>query len=480
MAKKKSPKIDQTLLKLAENTSKESTPSSSSIEPAILPLHDLPGDPDCPLCHGVGYLRLDVPVGHPEFGKLRVCDCRQGQVNQLVRQRLFELSHLDELSHLTFENFQPRGRVGLLPKQAESLEAAFNQAQYYARHLTGWLLFQGSYGCGKTHLAAAIANFAVSIGVPTLFITVPDLLDTLRFAYHDPEATFEERFEQIRSAPLLILDDFGTQNATPWAQEKLFQILNYRYINKLPLVVTTNYLEQDLDDRIASRLGDPELVSRVRILATDYRNPTMEFGHSELSSLQSLPNLTFANFELRKNENLSPDLLASLENALKAAIEFANNPRGWLVIIGPYGCGKTHLAAAIGHTREDKGDLPIMISVPDFLDHLRATFSPNSTVSLDRRFEEVRKASLLILDDLGTQVATPWAKEKLFQLLNHRYDAELPTVITTATKLEEMEPRIRSRMQDRRLCRNVAITAPTYTGTAPKEVKHTHPRSRAK
>jgi DNA replication protein DnaC len=480
MAKKKSPKIDQTLLKMVENMSKESTPSSSSIEPAFLHLHDLPGDPDCPLCHGVGYLRVDVPVGHPEFGKLRVCDCRQGQVNQIVRQRLYELSHLEELGHLTFENFQPRGRVGLLPMQAESLETAFNQAQLYAHHLTGWLLLQGSYGCGKTHLAAAIANFAVSLGVPTLFITVPDLLDTLRFAYHDPEATFEERFEQVRSAPLLILDDFGTQNATTWAQEKLFQILNYRYINKLPLVVTTNYLEQDLDDRIASRLGDPELVSRVRILAIDYRNPTMEFGHSGLSSLQSLPNHTFASFELRKNENLNTDHLASLENALKAAIEFARNPRGWLVIIGPYGCGKTHLAAAIGHSREDKGDLPILVSVPDFLDHLRATFSPNSTVSLDRRFEEVRKASLLILDDLGTQVATPWAKEKLFQLLNHRYDADLPTVITTATKLEDMEPRIRSRMQDRRLCRIVAITAPTYTGNAPQETKRSQHRSRAK
>jgi DNA replication protein DnaC len=425
-------------------------------------------------------LRLDLPVGHPEFGKLRICDCRQGQVNQVVRQRLFELSHLDELGHLTFENFIPRGQVGLLPKQADSLEQAFNQAQLYAHHLTGWLLLQGSYGCGKTHLAAAIANFAVSLGVPTLFITVPDLLDTLRFAYHDPDATFEERFEQIRTAPLLILDDFGTQNATPWAQEKLFQVLNYRYINKLPLVVTTNYLEQDLDDRIASRLGDPELVTRVRILATDYRNPTKEFGHSELSSLQSLPNLTFVNFDLRKTENLGADNLASLEKALNAAIEFADHPRGWLVLMGPYGCGKTHLAAAIGHCREDMGDLPIMARVPDLLDHLRATFSPNSTVSLDRRFEGYREASLLILDDLGTQAATSWAKEKLFQLLDSRYSAERPTVITTATKLDDMDPRILSRMLDRRLCRIIGITAPTYTGVAPQEGKRSRPRPRAK
>ncbi len=55
--------------------------------------------------------------------------------------------------------------------------------------------------------------------------------------------------------------------------------------------------------------------------------------------------------------------------------------------------------------------------VPDLLDHLRATFSPSSTVSLDRRFEEVRTTPLLILDDLGTQSATPWAREKLYQIV---------------------------------------------------------------
>ena len=63
------------------------------------------------------------------------------------------------------------------------------------------------------------------MGVPTLFLTVPDLLDTLRFAYNDEDTTFEERFDEIRNAKLLVLDDFGTQNATGWAQEKLFQII---------------------------------------------------------------------------------------------------------------------------------------------------------------------------------------------------------------------------------------------------------------
>ncbi|TLN09806.1 ATP-binding protein, partial [bacterium] len=69
---------------------------------------------------------------------------------------------------------------------------------------------------------------------------------------------------------------------------------------------------------------------------------------------------------------------------------------------------------------------------------------------------------LLILDDLGTQSASPWAREKLYQLFNHRYMARLPTVITTSSKMEDLDPRIRSRMLDSRLCDIYAILLPAY------------------
>ena len=142
-------------------------------------------------------------MGHPNFGKLEVCVCRQRNVSEQVRERLFSLSHLDELKDLTFASFKPRGRKGLGEMQSTSLEMAFNQAKHYAGNLKGWLLLQGGYGCGKTHLAAAIANFAVEMGVPTLFLTVPDLLDTLRFSYDSENTNFETRFDEIRNAQLL-------------------------------------------------------------------------------------------------------------------------------------------------------------------------------------------------------------------------------------------------------------------------------------
>jgi len=395
-----------------------------------------------------------------------ICTCRQSQVREGIHRRLFSASNLEALKNLTFDTFKPRGRVGLGQIQADTLERAYNHSKMFASSLNGWLLLKGTYGSGKTHLAAAIANQAVSLGVPTLFLTVPDLLDWMRFSYDSPQTSFEERFEEIRNIQLLILDDFGTQNSTGWAQEKLFQIVNHRYVNQLPLVVTTNMEMEQIDERIRSRLRDPELVTELKILATDFRNPAKEdTGHPELSSLDLHGQQTFGSFSLRSGQNIQPEDLRSLEKAFRAAQAFAEKPHGWLVLTGNYGCGKTHLAAAIGNYLASQGMPPLFVVVPDLLDHLRATFSPTSSTSYDRRFEEIKTTPLLILDDLGTQSTTPWAKEKLFQLFNYRYNAQVPTVITTSIKLEELDGRIQTRMLDKRLCDIYGITVPPFYET---------------
>jgi DNA replication protein DnaC len=106
----------------------------------------------------------------------------------------------------------------------------------------------------------------------------------------------------------------------------------------------------------------------------------------------------------------------------------------------------------------------MLISVSDLLDHLRATFGSNSMVSLDRRFEEIRSTPLLVLDALGEQSPTPWANEKLFQLIDYRHLNKLPTVITTAKYIEDLDPRILSRIKDARLCTICVIKAPGYRG----------------
>ena len=108
------------------------------------------GDPNCPNCGGVGFVRQDLPVGHPDFGRLLPCSCRSSMQNEKGNHQLYRSSNLEPFSDLTFELFQPRGHAGLGEEQIRSLDAAFSHAQHYSRQLGGWLLFTGGYGCGKT------------------------------------------------------------------------------------------------------------------------------------------------------------------------------------------------------------------------------------------------------------------------------------------------------------------------------------------
>ena len=412
----------------------------------------------------MGYIRADRPLGHPEFGRVQLCSCREGEVRARAQRRLYSLSRLEDLRELTFETFKPQGRVGIGPHEGRSLEEAYQRSRHYADRPHGWLLLQGGYGVGKTHLAAAVANQAVSAGVPTLFLTVPDLLDALRAGYGAEDATFEERFEQVRAARLLVLDDFGTQNATEWAREKLFQILNYRYINRLPTLITTNLSLEEIEPRIRSRIFDPELVDRVYLRAPDYRRSSSDTSQPELSSLDQHRHQTFGSFSFRQDEKLPAEQVRSLEEVFKAAQHFAEEPTGWMYLGGLHGSGKTHLAAAIANYSASQGLPVLFVVVPDLLDHLRATFNPNSAVSYDRRFDEIRNVGLLVLDDLGAQATTPWAREKLSQLLDHRYVTQLPTVITSAELDNKIDPKLWSRLEDTRLVLRKLIDAASYRG----------------
>jgi DNA replication protein DnaC len=420
-------------------------------------------------------------------------------VAESARSRLFAMSNLERLKHLRFENFKTGGNEKakfMTPQERENLHAAFEVCERFAQNQTGWILLEGGYGCGKTHLAAAIANESVEKGVPTLFITVPDLLDSLRFAYADPETTFEQRFEEIRGADLLILDDFGTQNATAWAQEKLFQIINFRYINKLATVITTNLMLDEIEGRIRSRLQDEEFVNYVKISAPDYRRPeeTSNPGISMLS-LPEMKNMTFKTFQMRDDElgkeavtttvtekqdkfgnkykdkeitrvKVTKEDLKTLHDAYGAAAHFSEEPNGWLVLLGQSFCGKTHLAAAIGNYRIGLGGQALLVEVSALLDYLRQTFRPSSEVPFDRRFHEIRTTPLLILDDLKDSGASSvWAEDKLYSVLNYRYNAHLPTVITSTMRAESFAlsyPNLWNKLLDPSMSQVLVIDMPPY------------------
>jgi DNA replication protein DnaC len=239
-------------------------------------------DSACELCHGSGFVNVPPSEEHP-YGTFTECAC---QVRLRRRRRLEKLMAaagitLEQLQAWSFDTFDPQAALADAAgkKEMAAIKAA---CQAYAAQPKGWLVLCGPYGCGKTHLAYAIIGAAYRSGVPVYACSVPDLLETLRQGI-DSQArgdTLGSRLETVRTARLLLLDDLGAENLTPWAAEKLYQIVDYRHRSRLPLVVTTNVNVFDakgrIEPRVLSRLLDgtnlPDGLSRVYLLsARDYR-----------------------------------------------------------------------------------------------------------------------------------------------------------------------------------------------------------------
>jgi len=397
-----------------------------------------------------------LPNGKPDYSNAVSCQCIQKQCNAKHRQQLETYANLGALKNVTFDKLTPYGCRGDVRIQ-KRFNAAFTAAKQFATTPTGWLVFIGSVGSGKTHLAAAIANEHISHNAIAFFITAADLLDHLRSAFSpDSTLTYDRLFDQVRNTPLLILDDLGTQASTPWAQEKLDQLLTHRFNYELPTVITSENNPEHMDARLRSRLKNEKLC-QVFLLDEDV-NSADYFWKADLE-LQK--NMTFSSFDYRRI-NLPQEQQENLSRAYNLAIDFAKAPEGWLLFQGETGCGKTHLAAAIVNFRYQAQQPALFVIVPEFLDQLRSTFSPESKTSYDQLFERIKTTPLLVLDDFGAQNDTQWQKEKLYQIINYRYNAQLPMVITTNMTLEELESRISSRLADPKISTPFNITAPDF------------------
>ncbi len=412
------------------------------------------------ICSERGVILYDVPVEHPLFGKMQRCPNRTADQDSERQEKLRKLSNLAAFAGKTFASFVID--VHLAPYEQQSLRSAYEIAFRFASETplsNRWLLLKGAYGCGKTHLAAAIGNERIKRGDEVLFITTPDLLDHLRSAFGPTSETgYDELFDRVRNVPLLILDDLGVENPSQWAQEKLFQLLNHRYANRIPTVITTNVSVDSFDPRIRSRLLDAEFISPIHIEAPDFRSAQQNM-QDDVSMLAHYRQMRFNTFDV---SSPTTEERRRLEFVLKRAMQFAEDPHGWLIVLGKHGTGKTHVASAIANHLAEHGHQVIFSSVLDLLDRFRSTFAPNTPGSFDNRFYAVRSVPFLILDDVGVDGGSNWSKDKLFQILDFRYVTQMPTIVTTSRALEELDGRLSIRFLDDRLCERLALEVEPY------------------
>ena len=418
----------------------------------------------CAICSGVGWVTRHAPIGHPDFGSVFPCECQVSPADR--SSRIGALERYSNLGPLRRCVFVATSSEQFLTNTADiaAFNDAYQAAQEYADNPVGWISFAGPSGSGKTWLAAAIANHQIELERSVLFVTAADLLDYLRSGFDDDvEHSFVDLYEQVRDAQLLVLDDLPTRPTSPWGNDKLFQLLAHRHASRLPTVVTLRGDLNRLEEFLRTRLDTPDEFARLFVLRRTDKSNSMAIG--------SIPHgmrsrMTFDSFtNPRDRRGLDTDQVASLLFAHSNMQMWTSDPTQWKLLTGPAGVGKTHLAVAAASEREKSGDTVFFSTVPDLLDHLRSAYAPDNPMIPEDLLEAIKTSDLLVLDDFGAERSTDFAEDKLFQVINYRYEERLPTIITTSLdfgKIEASRPRIASRLADRQVVSRIPMSGNDY------------------
>ena len=173
------------------------------------------------------------------------------QSEQQLKRELRDLGFARVIDEMPFESFT-----------VDAGNRAAHDAMIRWQHPERGVLLHGLPGRGKSHLMAAQSKRWQGAGLTVAFQTMSGLLALLRRGYDEDQ--FDERLRFVSSrADILMLDDLGAEQAKEWGEEKLYMIIDTRMNSKLPLFVTTNLAEKELEKRY-----HPRIASRLREMCT--------------------------------------------------------------------------------------------------------------------------------------------------------------------------------------------------------------------
>ena len=217
----------------------------------------------CPKCGEV--IQKDIEI----LNKIRrvpvICSCKKAELDkkaiedenkekQIRLNRIFKNSLMDEkFKKCTFETWD----------HSIGSEKIFNICSKYAANFIKakenniGLMIYGEPGNGKTHATACIANYLMLRGVPTICVSINKLLDRIKETYSSYGKEGEETIlKNLSNADLLIIDDLGTEQQKDWTASRIYNIIDSRYRNSMPTIITTNINLKDLEKMYHKRTYD--------------------------------------------------------------------------------------------------------------------------------------------------------------------------------------------------------------------------------
>jgi len=135
-----------------------------------------------------------------------------------------------------------------------------NLARDWTKSPVNFLVYQGIPGAGKTYFCAAIANYLFSQNKEPRYIHIRDFLDNCKKTFDMPGGNQEEYIRALSSCDILIIDDLGSTMNTEFQKETILSLIDKRYSNNAPTIITTNFdkkiMEEVLGERITRRVYD--------------------------------------------------------------------------------------------------------------------------------------------------------------------------------------------------------------------------------
>lgn len=172
------------------------------------------------------------------------CQRREAEARrERIERQLAESGMKKRFLARRFENF-----VTDTPGRRKAYRTAKEYADNFDAHKANGdgLYIEGTFGTGKTHLAAAIAIQLMEQGHGVIFKTSDDMLRDIKATFDDAGKEEQKMLDKLKGCELLVIDDIGKEQATDWSTAQIYAIINDRYECQRPVIITTNFNENDL------------------------------------------------------------------------------------------------------------------------------------------------------------------------------------------------------------------------------------------
>lgn len=224
---------------------------------------------DCPICSDTGLVINN--------GRAIPCECTSQQRKSIL------LSHSNlpkKLINATFKNsnFSLYSSTEMTDKGStyrDNAQKVFDAATLFSHNFEkskeiNGLFIEGNIGSGKSYLLGCITNMLIERNIEARYIVYIDLIESIKASFNkDTDVSSTDILRKLEEVPVLLIDDLGTEYITNFTSSTLYQIIDKRYRNNLPIVVSSNFNADELAN-IMGFLGE-RIVSRIVETCDCYR-----------------------------------------------------------------------------------------------------------------------------------------------------------------------------------------------------------------